>query len=39
MTEAEMRKIPYFDEGDLKDYKIWRRIPFTLLFKARKPVK
>ncbi len=39
MTEAEMRKIPYFDEGDLKSYEIWRRIPFTLLFKARKPLK
>jgi SAM-dependent methyltransferase len=37
MTEAEMKKIPYFDEGDLKNYEIWRRIPFTLLFKAKKP--
>ena len=39
MTKAEMKKVPYFDEGDLKNYEIWRRIPFTLLFKTRKPVK
>lgn len=37
MTEAEIEKIPYFEEGYLKDYEIWRRIPFTLLFKTRKP--
>ena len=37
MTEAERGKIPYFEEGYRKDYGIWRRIPFTLLFKARKP--
>jgi len=39
MTEAEIKKIPYFEEGYLKDYEIWRRIPYTLLFKARKPMK
>lgn len=39
MTEAEMKKIPYFEKGYLKDYDIWRRIPFTLLFKARKTMK
>lgn len=39
MTEVEMKKIPYFEEGYLKDYEIWRRIPYTLLFKARKPMK
>lgn len=37
MTEAERQKIPYFEEGYLKDYDVWRRIPYTLLFKARKP--
>jgi SAM-dependent methyltransferase len=37
MTAAEMKKIPYFEEGYLKDYEIWRRIPYTLLFKAKKP--
>jgi ubiquinone/menaquinone biosynthesis C-methylase UbiE len=39
MTETEMKKIPYFEKGYLKDYEVWRRIPFTLLFKARKPMK
>jgi len=37
MTETELKQIPYFEKGYLKDYEIWRRIPFTLLFKARKP--
>jgi len=37
MTVAEREKIPYFEEGYLKDYDVWRRIPHTLLFKARKP--
>ena len=36
MTEAEKQKIPYFEEGYLKDFEVWRRIPFTLLFKTRK---
>ncbi len=37
ITEAEKQKIPYFEEGYVKDYEIWRRTPFTLLFKTRKP--
>jgi len=37
MPEAEREKIPYFEEGYLKDYEVWRRTPFTLLFQARKP--
>jgi hypothetical protein len=36
MTEAEKQKIPYFEEGYLKDFETWRRTPFTLLFKTRK---
>lgn len=36
MTEAEREKIPYFEEGYLKDFEVWRRTPFTLLFKTRK---
>ena len=39
MTEAERETIPYFEEGYLKEYDVWRRIPYTLLFKARKPSK
>ncbi len=37
MSEAEIQKIPYHEEGYLKDYEIWKRIPFTILFKAKKP--
>ncbi len=37
MTEAEIEKIPYFEEGFLKDYSLWKRIPYTILFKVRKP--
>ena len=36
MTEAEIQKIPYFEEGYLKDFEVWRRTPFTLIFKAKK---
>lgn len=32
----ERRAIPYFEEGYLKDYDIWRKIPYTLLFKSKK---
>ena len=31
------QKIPYYEKGYLKDYEIWRKTPFTLLFKTRKP--
>jgi len=37
MTDVEIEKIPYFEEGFLKDYDIWKRIPYTLLFKTRRP--
>lgn len=37
MTLAERGRIPYFEEGYLRDYDVWRKIPFTLLFKTRKP--
>jgi ubiquinone/menaquinone biosynthesis C-methylase UbiE len=37
MTEAEKKKVPYYWKGSEKEYHIWRRIPYTLLFKARKP--
>jgi ubiquinone/menaquinone biosynthesis C-methylase UbiE len=39
MTEAEIAKIPYIGEGErnLKNYDIWKRIPFTILFKSRRP--
>lgn len=37
MTEDEKQRIQYNWKGSEKEYHIWRRIPFTLLFKARKP--
>jgi SAM-dependent methyltransferase len=39
MPEAETAKIPYIGEGErnLKNYDLWKKIPFTILFKARKP--
>jgi len=37
MTEEEKREVPYYWEGSEKEYDIWRRIPYTLLFKAKKP--
>ena len=36
MTKEEKKKIPYYWEGSEKEYDIWRRIPYTLLFKAKK---
>ncbi len=37
MSQAEIERIPYYEKGFLKDYDTWRRIPYTLLFKAKKP--
>lgn len=37
MTEEEKRRIPYYWEGAEKEYDIWRRIPFTIIFKTKKP--
>ena len=36
MAEEEKGKVPYYWEGSEKEYDIWRRIPYTLLFKAKK---
>jgi len=36
MSEADRKRIPYFHEDFAKDYDIWRRIPYIILFKARK---
>lgn len=36
MTKEEKQKIPYYWEGSEKEYDIWRRIPYTLIFKTRK---
>jgi ubiquinone/menaquinone biosynthesis C-methylase UbiE len=37
MTEDEKQKIPYYWKGAEKEYDVWRRIPYTIIFKARKP--
>ncbi|UCG36633.1 MAG: methyltransferase domain-containing protein [Candidatus Bathyarchaeota archaeon] len=37
MTDEEKRMIPYYWKGSEREYDVWRRIPYTLLFKTRKP--
>jgi len=39
MKEAEKAKIPYVGDGErsLRNFDIWKRIHFTIIFKARKP--
>jgi ubiquinone/menaquinone biosynthesis C-methylase UbiE len=37
MSKGERKKIPYFEEGFSKDYEIWRKVPYTMIFKAEKP--
>jgi ubiquinone/menaquinone biosynthesis C-methylase UbiE len=36
MTETELERIPYLDLGYVKNYDLWRKVPFTIIFKARK---
>jgi len=35
--ETERKKIPYLEEDFVKNYDLWKRIPYTIVFKARKP--
>jgi ubiquinone/menaquinone biosynthesis C-methylase UbiE len=37
MGKAERKKIPYLEEGFIKNYDLWKRIPYTIIFKAIKP--
>jgi len=37
MSEAEIERIPYLHEDFLKHYDLWKRVPYTMLFKAIKP--
>lgn len=37
MSVSERKRIPYIHEQYVKEYDVWRRIPFTILFKAKKP--
>jgi len=36
MTIDERAEIPYFEAGFLKDLDIWRKVPYTIVFKTRK---
>ena len=36
MTEAQRARMPYSDPGYVKDYDLWRKVPFTIIFRARK---
>ena len=36
LTNEEKQKIPYYWDGSEKEYDVWRRVPFTLIFKAKK---
>jgi hypothetical protein len=36
MNEAELSNIPYLEAGYLKDYELWQKVPYTLIFKTRK---
>jgi hypothetical protein len=36
MNENERKKIPYFADYFVKYYDVWRRVPYTIIFKARK---
>ena len=39
MSESELAKIPYLEAGYLKDYDLWRKVPYTIVFKTRKSLK
>jgi ubiquinone/menaquinone biosynthesis C-methylase UbiE len=39
MSPAELAKIPYSEPGFLKDYDLWRKVPYTIIFKTRKSLK
>ena len=39
MSETERKRIPYIHKCYVKEYDTWRRIPFIILFKARKNPK
>jgi ubiquinone/menaquinone biosynthesis C-methylase UbiE len=39
MTESQLTRIPYWDPGYVKNYGLWRKVPFTIIFKAKKDNK
>jgi len=38
MSEQQRREIPYVSEYYLKYYDIWGKVPYTIIFKAKKPL-
>lgn len=36
MTAAQRARMPYSDPGYVKDYDLWQKVPFTIIFRARK---
>jgi ubiquinone/menaquinone biosynthesis C-methylase UbiE len=36
MSPSELARVPYFEAGFLKNYELMRRVPYTIIFKARK---
>jgi ubiquinone/menaquinone biosynthesis C-methylase UbiE len=39
LTESQLARIPYLDPGYVKNYDLWRKVPFTIIFKTRKDDK
>ncbi len=39
MTESQIARIPYSDPGYVENYDLWRKVPFTIIIKARKSHK
>jgi hypothetical protein len=39
MSEAEPAKILYLEAGFLRDCDLWRKVPYTIIFKTRKTIK
>jgi SAM-dependent methyltransferase len=37
ISKTERERVPYVHEDFLKNYDLWKRIPYAILFKAKKP--
>lgn len=36
MKESQFARVPYWDAGFVKDYDLWKKVPYTIIFKTRK---
>jgi hypothetical protein len=36
MSEAKLAKVPFLEAGYLRDYDLWRKVPYTIIFKTGK---